>query len=414
MKMYKNIILSLLFLGGMISCTTDDGPSIDDYYLNYQIEEIPVSADIPVGTYLVNPSGAFTNADTWQRLTQPYDPANGQVGPYLEPALGQYSLSLTEDGTKTMQQLYDWAADAKIDFFVTPAIRETSGALYPNNLVANDSLLLNLIRGNAEGLTVNTNNIKYSILLDLNTFCSGLSNNALLENVDSTSYKVDGVTIKLSREDRLYNYMKRISDYFSDENYYHVDGKPMIVLSNPEKLYTADSRKVYDKVREVIKTHTGKDVYIVARQIAWTPPARFHYFFMTGGVDAVTMQCMTNVGASYYDRLYWINQLINENLKYNREYIATNYNIDFIPTASPSYNGYVPNGNFNIPHVFKDPDEFKKRCNVAKMNLGKKQMVLIDSFNNWQYDTQIEPSKPDYGNGYGTTYLDIVKQQFKK
>ena len=52
-------------------------------------------------------------------------------------------------------------------------------------------------------------------------------------------------------------------------------------------------------------------------------------------------------------------------------------------------------------------------CNVAKMNLGTNPMVLIDSFNDWAFDSCIEPTDPSYGKGYGLLYLDMVKDQFK-
>jgi hypothetical protein len=53
---------------------------------------------------------------------------------------------------------------------------------------------------------------------------------------------------------------------------------------------------------------------------------------------------------------------------------------------------------------------FKKMCNVAKMNASTtNKLILIDSFNKWDEDLQIEPAK-----SYGDLYLDIVRTQFKK
>jgi hypothetical protein len=43
------------------------------------------------------------------------------------------------------------------------------------------------------------------------------------------------------------------------------------------------------------------------------------------------------------------------------------------------------------------------------MNLGRTPLVFVESLNNWQYDAAIEPA-----TAYGTTYLDIVRQQFKR
>ena len=41
-------------------------------------------------------------------------------------------------------------------------------------------------------------------------------------------------------------------------------------------------------------------------------------------------------------------------------------------------------------------------------------IVFVDSFNDWNTNTAIEPTDPAYGDGYGTEYLDFVRAQFKR
>jgi hypothetical protein len=410
----KYIIAGLLMSGLLAACTEDSGPSIDDYPLNYQIEEIAVTTDIPVGVYLYNPSTAFTNEAIWTRLTEPHDEAAGKVGPNIEPVLGKYTLGVNDEGAQNLQALVNYCKDARIDFIVTTGFKENANALYPNNANTGDTAFVRMISGKNPNYAIDLGEMKYAILMDMNNFCSGLSNNALLEAAADKTYNYtapDGVRrdTTLTREERLYSLFRRASDFFSDDTYFHLNGRPVLVLSNPERLFTSDSKQVYDAIRQTIREHTGKDVYLIARQVQWTPPARYHYHYLSGGVDAVTMDNMCNIGAGAYERLYWFNQFINENFKYNREYIAANYGIDFMPSVSPSYNAYVNNGSYNSPIVAKNPDEFRKRCNVAKMNLGRSPLVFVESLNNWQYETQIEPA-----NTYGATYLDIIRQQFKK
>ena len=416
--MMKNnyILFSLLLSVLFAACTEDSGPSIDDYPLNYQIGEIPVTTDIPVGVYLY---GAWNSDAGWERITAPYNEAAGAVGPNVEPVLGpRYALGVNEEGAQNLQTLVNWCKEARIDFIVTPALRENV-ALYPNNINTGDSAFIRLISGQHADYPIDLGDVKYAILINMDNVCTGLSNNNLLELAATQryTYTVEDVArdTTLTREERVYAVFKRTAHYFSDPTYLHLNGRPVLVLSAPQMLYTSDSKRVYDNIRAIIKEDTGKDVYLIARQTQWTPPARFHYFFLSGGVDAVTMDNMCNIGAGNYERLYWLNQFINENFKYNREYIAANYGIDFVPSVSPSHNMYVNNGSYNSPIVAKDPDEFRKRCNVAKMNLGKTPMVLVESLNNWQYDSQIEPTVVQEGTkGYGTSYLDIVKQQFKR
>ncbi len=424
MKRNKYILYVLLLGAGLFySCTEDDGPSIDDYPLNYQIPEVPVTTDIPVGIFLYNPTSVLSDNVRWTRITEPYDQATGKIGPNVEPILGRYALTVNDAGAQNLQQLVDWCKDAKVNFIVSPLVKENPNVLYPKNINAADSAFTLMLSGQHPTFPIDLGDMKYTILMDLNNFCANLklsSNDSLIEIVQpqklsyTTSTGVKRDTIRTG-EQRLYSWVKRVSDYFKDPTYLHINGRPVLMFSNPERLYTENSKKVYDNIRDTIKANTGKDVYIIARQAAWTPPARFHYFFMSGQVDAVTMENMCYVGGSYYERIYWLNQLINENFKYNREYIAQNYGIDFMPSVAASYNMYVNNGSVNIAMVNKNPDEFRKRCNVAKMNLGKIPMVFVESLNNWQYNSQLEPTIVKEGtNGYGTTYLDILREQFKR
>ena len=114
-------------------------------------------------------------------------------------------------------------------------------------------------------------------------------------------------------------------------------------------------------------------------------------------------------------RSYMYPQYINENYKYNRQYTLTNYNIDFIPAISTSYNAWMWNGTdrYNVPIQMHDEGLFHDMCNVAKINLGQHPMVIIDAFNNWESGSSIEPNDPYYGNGYGMKYLNIVREEFK-
>lgn len=68
---------------------------------------------------------------------------------------------------------------------------------------------------------------------------------------------------------------------------------------------------------------------------------------------------------------------------------------------------------YNQPLVNKTPDGFRTMCNVAKRHLGNDRIVFLESFNDWAYYLAIEPTDPEYGNGYGTQYLDILREQFK-
>jgi hypothetical protein len=414
MKSMKTILGIMMVCILLVSCKSDE-PTINDYFLNYQIEEVPVNSDVIVGAYYYNLGTTF-DPTRYTRITETNDNTGGKVGPYVRPLLStpeaMYSIAVNKaTSVPIIQQHVDWANQGGINYLVLPAIREDGTKLYPNNINAGDSTFVNFATGKVDSLAViNWGNLKYVVSMDINSMASDLNQNKLIETAGST--KIQGVS--MTREQRLYNYFKRIAHYFKDDKYFHLNGRPVVILLSPEKLYSAKSDTIYNNIRDTVKAYCGKDIYIIARQNAWTPPARYNYFFMKGKVDAVSMDNMCNVGGAYYDRLYWLPQLINENFKYNRKYISSTYGIDFIPTVSPSHNYYVSNTSYNNPIVYKNTGEFKKYCNAAKMNLGNANMVLIESFNNWTNDAAIEPTDPSYGNGYGTTYLDILKKEFKR
>src|SRR5690606_24457483 len=120
---------------------------------------------------------------------------------------------------------------AKIDFLISPAVKENPNALFPNNLNKDDSLIVNMLAEHNFNLpSVNMGELKYAISVDINNFSAGLNNNLLLETAPAVIHNINGQNISISREERLYEYLKRISLYFKDQTYYHFQGRPVLVF----------------------------------------------------------------------------------------------------------------------------------------------------------------------------------------
>lgn len=405
-----------VILTWMTSCTNDEGPSIDDFFLNYEIPEMPVKSDIPVGAFYYNLGGTGLKNDIYNRLigerdyTYETNPQYVQLCPHVRPVLGHYKMDLSDAETADLfQQHIEWANLAGINFFVMPAIAYDKSKAS----LMNDGHV-NFVEYMAGRNPISENKIKwgklkYALAVDMNNFCNNVSNTQLLEN---TEVDVNGVSQRL---EQIYSYFKNLSKHFFMANslYYEVERKPMLVLWNADKLYTKDSDLLYKNIRDTVYKYSEKEMYLVARQGAWTPAARFHNFWQ-GRVDACYVSNMYD--QDDFPRSYMYPQYIDQNYKYNREYSWNNYSVDFIPAISPSYNKWMREGikEYQYPIVDKDPTMFHTMCNVAKCNLGQRPMVLIDSFNNWEADMALEPSDPDYGNGYGMTYINMVKSEFKR
>lgn len=388
----------------MSSCREEDSPSIDDYFLNYDIKHVDPVDSIKVGALYYNLSLDTARYNcligTWNQKVNP-----PRLCPNERPVLGNYRYDLNSESTIDLFQTHiDWAQDAGIDYLIMPAIGYNATAQFSLN--TNDLKFYNYMEGLISPATdrINWGKLRFCATVNMQNVFNGLSKTKCVEDDPAT-------------QDKVVNYFKGLAVRFftSDSLYYRIDNKPVIVLWQPQYFWCKDSKVVYDSIRSVIRETAGCDVYLIARQPCWTPPARWHNFFLTGCVDAVYMDNMYNQADNA--RVPSYPQMINENWKYNREYELSNYNVDFIPTVSPSYNAWVAaqgTGEYNIPIMLKDESTFRTLCNVAKMNLGNNKNIIVDSFNNWQNDTSIEPTDPYYGNGYGMLYLQIVKQEFKK
>ena len=421
MKSYIKIISSIFSIGIIFMSCTDKEPSIDDNFLNYQIQDVTLTESCQVGAYYYNNGSTGLNTNAYARLTDIQDLSAGKAGPYVQPVLDNYTTTNSIASVQVIQQHVDWAIAGGIDFLVMPGLTEDATKIYPNNITADNTRFVNLVTGRigsdgldsllTTGSRVNMKGLKYA--LSVNPANTSSNPTPVLDNNNLIEYSKLHPLTGLSKVQRFNELFKRISDYFSDPHYYKINGKPVVVILNPQLIYAENTAKLYDDMRAYVKVYCGQDIYIIAQQVSWTPPARNEYFHIRGKVDALTYTCMYNQPMA--DRSYWYPQLIDQNWMYSRNYLMTNWNIDFVPNVSPSFTYYVNTGaNYDIPIINKDPKVFRTFCNVAKKNLGRNRVVLIESFNQWAYNTAIEPTKPEYGNGYGTSYLDIVKEQFKK
>ena len=150
----------------------------------------------------------------------------------------------------------------------------------------------------------------------------------------------------------------------------------------------------------------------------WCNQMRYQYFYMSGGGDAVASRNMYD--QSEVTRSYMYPQMIDQNWKYNRETALPAFgdgSMELIPTVGPGWNKLIQDGRGaigNSPIVKRDPATYRTICNVAKMNAGRNRLIFIDSYNKYNFDSFIEPTVEGYGNGYGKTYLQITREQFKK
>lgn len=365
---YFNILSVAIGAALLFSCKKNDGPSVDDYFLNYEIPEVPVTTDYTVGAFYYS-FGSF-NANIKET-----------------PTVGKYSSAAGNIPPDIMKKHIDTASTGGLDYFVF----QVRSVIKDLNNYRNDSVLVRRF------LDANTENkMKFAIAYNFNPGSYALTATNML---DTSAVRLNQVCQDI----------EKFVSWFQNANYLKVNGKTMLYIMNAHQLYTIDAKVVYNTLRTRL-TALGIELYIAGMQDRWSPPARY-IFRYKGGVDAIFHQSFVS-NVSQYDRFYLLPQMIDQNWKYSKKYFKDSANVDYIPDISPAYNGTITNPANTNPIVGRadNGDMYKKLCNVAKMNASETtRLILIDSWNKWDEDLQLEPAL-----SYGKRYLEITKSQFKK
>lgn len=462
-KMWQNrMVTGYLFAACLLTaclltaCTEENGgPTVDDHFLNFEIPEITVTQDYVVGAFYLKStdrmngnSGSVSRTDCWARLTGTGDFANYEydVCPKETPVYGDFDVKtnkVSSESIDMLQQQMDSYAANGIDFLIMPAISMDGNV---NELSEGDVAMVKLLTGRiGEGGSNNGDNevdqhpeIKH-VNYPLGFICSvnvdNLTKELQLTGIKENGSKTSGTSAQLSnlhlieeeeildgceitfikdeectRVELLQRLFGNVAEeFFNNPCYYKVDGKPMLMIENSTRLYSKDTKALYDGIRAYVKKVTGYDMYLVTKSgAAWCPPDRYEYFYLRGGVDALVSQNMYN-GLRYDDTYYFYPQAIYANMEYTREYIADKYDIDFIPTGGIGYNKFVESGDLTTPIIKKEPNTFRQMCNVLKAQAGKKRIVFLQAVNEYKYDSFLDPTEEQ-----GDLYLKIVKEQFKR
>ena len=375
MKIFKNsglLILGLLFL----SCTEDKAmllDDVDDSIKNYQIPNVPVNTDYTVGAI-------YTRFVT-----------NSSVNLVERPSIGVFNGGVNGGvaNVPAYGKHVEQAKAAGIDFFIFNfrcSIKSdlVTYAQLPNSENTSDKNYINAL------LTApNAGDMKFALSYNFESF--------RLKKDFSPKFYIG----PLNLENAFVNDFKSMIPYFNKPNYMKINGKPVVYINNSYNLFSVDNPALYQKLRKDMKD-LGVELYLIGMQPEWTPPLRYDFRFV-GCVDALTITNYANINRSFTERKDYFHKYIDLAWSYHKETLAK-YNIEFVPTISPSYNAVNVN-NYDIP---KNADWFKANCNIARRASGANKLVLIDSFNNWYLDTQIESA-----TSYGDEYLKIVKSEFK-
>ena len=355
MKTLKYI--TLLVLGALVASCTQDDIILEDHFIDYEIPEIPVEEDYTVGAHYSR--FEFTNSIT------------------KVPTVGIYDATIGEPSV--YEQHVSQAQTAGINYFVF----DLRSNYDPIAFSEDSSFMANIFQAS------NAGEINFAISYNFGPM--ELSDNNRIE---------DAGLVAAFLED-----FNRMLPFFQQSNYMQVDGQSVLYMANSHNLFSNDNAALYQQLRDQMSGQ-GIDLFIIGEQNEWTPPLRYDFRFQNG-VDAVTHRTYANINVGYHDRyLFWHN-VIDQAWTYHNEKFS-DIGIEYVPTISPSFDPTINNPGSNNIVIEKDQEWFELTCNVARKTTGEHNLILVDSFNDWNRDTQLESAE-----SYSDTFLNILREEFK-
>lgn len=326
----------------------------------YDIPQTTLPTDAIVGVYYNNytsPVSSTTSAEV--------------------PTLGYYATA--DEGV--LAQHIAWADEAGIDFFIVTWDGSSSTT----------ALLDRFIEARMAG-----GNVKFVICY--NTSHLNVTNESPLEK--EANYKV-----------LLSDFVDVLAKYVTDEAYYTLDGKPVILMTpanlGSDALLSINYRQVIRSLKSDLNDFYGVVPFFIGQiTTGWVAPVNYadHQVYSFDAVVASEWKTRA------YDVFYGFFSFLDINWN-NWKTTLEKRNVDFIPCVYPSYNDriYSKNSYYYTFGNKGDEKDYVTFCNVAKRNIGSRNLVFVNSWNNWNYGTNLEPSEEK-----STRFLATTKSQFKK
>lgn len=357
MKIYKYIILLTIGLVSFACDQFEDNPTAEEHFMNQPIPEAPVEEN-----YIV---GASYRSFVWNENVPE------------TPTAGMYD---SEMGDPTAYALHvQQAQNGGIDYFLFTLRSSVDMAQYDADAAF---IATNHMASNAAS---------QNFAISYNFGAMGLSDGNRIEGAGLVPTFLADFEMMLP--------------YFQQANYMQIDGKAVVRIENGHNLFSDDNAALYQQLRSQM-SGLGIELYIIANQQDWTPPARYDFRFING-VDAVSHNTYANISQSWYDRYIQFHKFAELAWTYSRDFFEGN-GLEYAPTISPSINPQITNSGSNNYAFEKNAQWFSDMCNVARLGTGSKKLILLDSFNDWNAGKQIESA-----TSYGDEYLSILRQEFK-
>ena len=384
-NIFITIVSTLFSIISLISCQEDLDLSPEDTFLGTDVARFKVTQDYKVG--------AFYKFSNWNL---DYDAL---------PSTGVYTANDTKQYPDHIKQ----ANKAGIDFFLFN-LRTNKNA----GLIGQDLDVLTRYQEALDVVSDQDSIIGYSFNFDYRGLA--ISNNNPLDK--DTDIDVDPIILGPNEINFQRDFLAMAAIADANEDYYKLEGRPVVYISLAQNLVANDSPGVFDRMRQEVRDeYDGMELYIIGVQPQWQPPLRYDYRFV-GAVDALTHTTYMRLNAiSSYERINYFDKMTYGAWSYSQEALGRpEFDLEYIPTISPSANYTLTNQNSSNYIFEKNLDFFKSVCNSARGAVGESKLVLVDSFNEWNFGTQLEESVDENMDGtpaYRDSFLKVMKEEFK-
>lgn len=221
-------------------------------------------------------------------------------------------------------------------------------------------------------------------------------------------------------------------NYFTHPNYYRIDGKPVLFIYLSRKLEGLGILDLVVGQMRLGARNNGFQIFIAGDHVFHRAPDDddIHPPFTT--LDAVTNYDV--YGSMFKPSPYATEPGVRQHFQRAREWqsLAAEQKCAFIPSVSPGYNDLAvrpdkEHGPLSRRLTANDPPGslFKTALQYARklVDANIDNLIMVNSFNEWHEDTQIEPVKGQTTNlpesitqgveyeGYGELYLNILREE---
>ena len=350
MKKFINIVLGICVV--TVSCKKEPVLIDKEKYI-YDIPAIKLTTNAKVGAYYLN----YTATD-WNKV-------------HSDTSLLGKGYNSVTDATIFPQQL-TWADEAGVDYLI-----------FKWNASATDNSLLNAFA------TRRTNqNVK--MVIGFNTAHLSATNASPL-----TGAKLQTM---------ISEFKNLVTQHISKSYYYTIGDRPVIMITPLNLSSSALTSIDYKAVMTTLRTEfsaLGLNPYFIGEiATGWTAPTNFEQSALAA-MDAVVVSTWNTPDYDRWFGFYSFVDLSWQNWKTSMDKL----NVEFVPCIFPGYN--EPSAATQRINERTEAN-YVSYTNVAKHNISKNNMVIINSWNDFAKGTALEPSKK-----FSKQYLHITKREFK-